>query len=124
MCETLLASFRDVRKHRPFRIGALVILYNHWHGLLQPRGEYAIGKIVGAIKQRSFHISFNRNERAVKWQKRFLDHRIRNEEDYYQHLEYMRLNPCKHRLVESAEEEWKYFFKQRNPFLLKGGESV
>jgi len=32
-------------------------------------------------------------KKLIRWQKRFMDHRVRDKEDYLQHLEYMRLNP-------------------------------
>jgi hypothetical protein len=34
-------------------------------------------------------------KKVIRWQKRFMDHRVRNEneEDHLQHLEYIRLNP-------------------------------
>jgi hypothetical protein len=45
-----------------------------------------------------------------------MDHRIRTEADYYQHLEYMRLNPCKHQLVEDEKANWPWWFVHEKPF--------
>jgi len=36
---------------------------------------------------------------ATIWQTRFLDHRIRDEDDFMHHVEYIRLNPVKHGYV-------------------------
>jgi hypothetical protein len=29
-------------------------------------------------------------KKVIRWQERFMDHQVRNEKDYFQHLEYMR----------------------------------
>ncbi|MFZ0927073.1 MAG: transposase, partial [Syntrophobacteraceae bacterium] len=95
-------------KHR-YRLGALVIMPDHWHALIKPQDKEVIESIVGSIKQRVFHASIRNGgaKETIRWQKRFMDHRVRNEKDYLQHLEYMRLNPYKHQLVNDAKEPWR-----------------
>jgi len=58
----------------------------------------------------------NAAERSFGGQPRFMDHRIRNEDDYFQHIQYMRLNPYKHESVKNEEEAWRWWFVHQNPF--------
>jgi putative transposase len=116
-----------VRERRRYRLGALVIMPDHWHALLNPKDKEVIESIVGNIKQRVFHasrqdgadgsaVSHGGAKNVIRWQKRFMDHRVRNEEDYFQHLEYMRLNPHKHQLVNDEKEPWRWWFVHKDPF--------
>ncbi len=134
-CAILMAAGHSVRGKHRYRLGALVIMPDHWHALIQPHDKEVIESIASGIKQRVFHASrqraahlgavggvdgsaaFHGGEKSViRWQKRFMDHRVRNEEDYLQHFEYMRLNPYKHQLVNDERERWRWWFVHKNPF--------
>jgi putative transposase len=115
-CEILLDACRSVREKHPFRLGALVILPDHWHGLIRPEEKQVVEGVVGGVKQRVYHESRKHDGKAVYWQARFMDHRIRDEADYFQHLEYMRLNPRKHELMPDDKAEWPWWFVHQNPF--------
>lgn len=41
------------------------------------------------------------------WQRRFWEHRIRNIDDYWNHVHYIHYNPIKHGLVKRIED-WPY----------------
>lgn len=56
-CLILLEACRSVRGKHPYRMGALVILPDHWHALIKPLENEVIESIVGSIKQRAFHAS-------------------------------------------------------------------
>ena len=46
------------------------------------------------------------------WQRRFWEHRIRDEQDYRAHMDYLHGNPLKHGLVASvAEWPWSSFHR-------------
>ena len=91
-CKILMDACYSVRERHRYRLGALVIMPDHWHALIRPRDKEVIESIAGSIKQRVFHASKQDGaKKVIRWQKRFMDHRVRNEEDYLQHLEYMRL---------------------------------
>ena len=137
------ASHSVWERHR-YRLGALVIMPDHWHALIKPQDKEVIESVVGSIKQRVFHASRQDGadsaappamtvrdgsaafhggvvldggaKKVIRWQKRFMDHRVRNEEDYFQHLEYMRLNPYKHQLVNDEKEPWEWWFVHKDPF--------
>lgn len=42
-----------------------------------------------------------KDERAI-WQRRFLEHVIRDESDYARHVDYLHWNPMKHGVVEKV----------------------
>ncbi len=137
-CRTLMDACYSVWERHRYRLGALVIMPDHWHALIKPQDKEVIESIVGSIKQRVFHASrqdgadsavrpatamlngsaafHGSAKKVIRWQKRFMDHRVRNEEDYFQHLEYMRLNPYKHQLVNDEKEPWHWWFVHKDPF--------
>ncbi|MEL6399758.1 MAG: hypothetical protein AAFR26_11810 [Cyanobacteria bacterium J06626_4] len=41
------------------------------------------------------------------WQRRFLEHQIRDEKDFVRHVDYIHINPVSHGLVK-APIEWPY----------------
>jgi putative transposase len=51
-------------------------------------------------------IRSDKGEVAI-WQRRYLEHHIRNEEDFADHVRYCWFNPVKHGLVKMAED-WPY----------------
>jgi putative transposase len=101
-CKVLQSAFHKTYPHYPFRLAALVILPDHWHAMIRPgirqetSGHRAvvIEQVVGAVKKNVLQ-DIQRNGPTI-WQPRFLDHRIRDEKDFLNQLEYIRLNPIKH----------------------------
>jgi putative transposase len=53
------------------------------------------------------NVELRRPEGRGIWQKRFLEHIIRDERDYSAHMDYVHFNPVKHGLV-AHPAEWKY----------------
>ena len=98
LCCELQGAFKDVYKFYPFRLPALVILPDHWHALIMPYPDIVIEEIVGGIKSNLMKLISKNQKRATIWQARFLDHRIRNDNDFLNHMEYIRMNPVKHGL--------------------------
>ena len=47
-----------------------------------------------------------RNERGL-WQRRFFEHRIKDEADFVRCMDYLHYNPVKHELV-SRVQDWPY----------------
>jgi putative transposase len=115
-CQILLDACRSISGRHLYRLGALVILPDHWHAPMKPLLKEVIESIVGSVKQRVFHASRRCGGQVIRWQPRFMDHRIRSEADYFQHLEYIRLNPYKHQLVDNESEPWPWWFVHHNPF--------
>ena len=101
-----------------FEITAICVLKNHIHMIIKEDELKNFSKIVSCIKK---HFSFYLNDKPTKnqlplsmqnrkeagiWQRRFYDHIIRNEEDFYKHLDYIHYNSYKHYKI--APKDWKY----------------
>jgi putative transposase len=117
--ERLRAAFRDERARRSFIIDAVAILPDHIHAIWTlPPGDADYSMRWRNIK-RSFtaaidpdqrpHVFVSRQhkkEQAI-WQRRFWEHRIRDQEDFNRHVDYIHYNPVKHGYV-SRPGEWPY----------------
>ncbi len=82
----LQQSFKQVHLYYPFRLAALVIIPDHWHGLIRPGKDVVIEQVVGNVKRNL--LNFLNLTRTIG-QQRFLDHRIRNGDDFSFHCEYI-----------------------------------
>jgi putative transposase len=84
-----------------YKLHAFVIMPDHLHLLVTPfeSVEKSVQLIKGGFSFRAKRdLEWNRDI----WQPGFTDHRIRDEEDWNRHLEYIRLNPVKAPLVEDT----------------------
>lgn len=114
----LLREFiRFVKSQRPFYIDAWVVLPDHLHAVLTlPDDDVDYSSRWREIKKR-FSKSLpktefltqtrkHKNERGI-WQRRFWEHTIRDDNDYWHHVNYVHFNPLKHGLV-SQVADWPY----------------
>ena len=60
----------------------------------------------GMPKGRTWSSHEKRMERGI-WQRRFWEHHIRNDADYWAHVRYCWTNPVKHGLVKQPQD-WRY----------------
>jgi len=111
---------RDERQRRPFIIDAAVLLPDHLHmiwTLPQGDGDFAIRWaaikgdfsrmwLAGGGSERHIAVSSHREERRGVWQRRFIEHTIRDEQDFARHADYIHYNPVKHGLVDSPVQ-WR-----------------
>ncbi len=56
--------------------------------------------------RRQYPRRFFKQEQAI-WQRRFWEHRLRDEKDFNQHIDYIHYNPVKHGVV-SRPVDWQY----------------
>jgi putative transposase len=96
----MMATLTHYSQHG-FLLHAYVIMPDHLHLLITP--EESLEKAVQLIKG---GFSF-RAKRELEWifdiwQPGFTDHRVRDEEDWQRHLEYIRTNPLEARIVEDS----------------------
>jgi len=103
----LRTAFHREKSAHPFEMDAAVVLPDHLHCLWQlPDGDtdysgrwarikryFSIG-CIGPTLANSASRSAKR-ERPI-WQRRFWEHRIRDEEDWRRHMDYIHYNPVKH----------------------------
>ena len=108
----LREAWRYVRSRHPFRTDAVVILPDHLHAVWTlPSGDADFSLRWRLIKERFSRavphgepISASRRragERGI-WQRRFLEHLVRNEADLAAHVDYIHYNPVRHGLVARA----------------------
>jgi len=106
-----------VKTSHPFTIDSMVVLPDHIHALWTlPQGDDDYSMRWMLIK-RHFSMSLpktenikmtrlRKRERGI-WQRRFWEHTIRDERDFYNHIEYIHHNPVKHGYVSNALN-WPY----------------
>jgi len=102
-----------VQQERPFEIVAIALLPQHLHCIWKlPDDDFDFSKRWGRIKSRFTKLwrsaggadkvssaSRTKRDEGGLWQRRFWDHRIRDEEDMIRHVNYIHYNPVKHGLV-------------------------
>ncbi len=83
------------------RLHAYVVMPDHLHVLITP--SVSVEKSVQLIKGGfSFRAKRELDWKGEIWQPGFTDHRIRDEEDWNHHIEYIRKNPVLAHLVEDS----------------------
>jgi len=115
----LRLAFREEMARRPFTINAVVIMPDHLHAIWTlPPGDsdYSIrwrnikraftAAIPLAQRPRVYGSHRDKREQTI-WQRRFWEHRIRDEQDFEHHVDYIHYNPVKHGYV-SSPVEWSH----------------
>jgi putative transposase len=106
-----------------YRLHAYVVMPDHLHLLITPFDtvEKSVQLIKGGF---SFRAKRELEWAGDIWQTGFTDHRIRDEEDWKRHLDYIRQNPIDARLVtDVALYEFMAFPKGEFPQGLKPSHS-
>jgi putative transposase len=116
--ERLRESVRREKQRHAFEIDAMVVLPDHLHCLWRlPEGDTDYSGRWSRIK-RYFSTGCHdvtalmtpsresKREKAV-WQRRFWEHRIRDDEDWRRYMDYIHYNPVKHGCAVSPRE-WPY----------------
>ena len=105
----------EVRARHPFAVLAWAVLPDHLHMIWRmPAGErdFALRwRLIKGRFSRSLPASPARRrlrpgERGI-WQRRYWEHRIRDERDLAAHVDYIHYNPVKHRLV-ARVRDWPH----------------
>ena len=103
--DTLRQVTKRVMARYPFTIDAAVVLPDHLHCLWTlPEGDgdhSTRWKLIKADFTRAIKGD------ASPWQRRYWEHRIRDDDDLSRHLDYIHFNPVRHGLC-SAPWEWPY----------------
>ncbi len=109
------------KRDYPFSIEAWVLLADHLHCIwTMPENDSYFSKRWGLIKatfskqtkaelhqEKWMNESKRKHRETTIWQRRFWEHRIRDEEDYVAHVDYIHFNPVKHGYVDQVRE-WPY----------------
>lgn len=67
-----------------------------------PALDISLERVLQLIKG-GFSYRLGKAKRGLVWQESFTNHRIRDEQDYQRHAEYIRMNPVSARLVDAPE---------------------
>ena len=135
----LQGCFRSVMFDLPYSTDAMVILPDHLHCIWTlPQGDADFSVrwkrikaaftrgYTGARRSSVSESMHTKNEGGV-WQRRFWEHRIRDERDFNLHCDYIHYNPVKHGLA-SLPIEWKHSsfgeFVERGVYSPTWGECV
>lgn len=114
--DLLRGAFSVVKKRRPFRIDAMVVLPDHLHAIWTlPEGDSdysgrwrAIKSgFVVALAREGICVARNARGEAEVWQRRFWEHTLRDERDLNHHIDYIHYNPVKHGHA-SCPADWPY----------------
>ena len=111
---TLRQAFRKTKRDHPFHIEAICILPDHLHCLMQlPDGDDDYPTRLRLIKARFSNAMPKRERRTASrmrkgergiWQRRYWEHRIRDQRDYNAHMDYIHDNPVKHGYVKRVRD--------------------
>jgi putative transposase len=99
--DLLLDVILHYRAQRKYALHELVIMPDHFHALITPAIEVSLERAVQFIKG---GFSFRLKSRFPVWQASFTNHRIRDDEDFEQHREYIRMNPVRAGLARTPAE--------------------
>lgn len=101
------------------RLHGWVLLNNHYHLIIWVENAQCLPKFISNLHSNSSRI-LNKYDRTlgrrIWWN--YWDHCIRNERDYYTHLNYIHHNPVKHGLVGRMED---YPFSSYREFIQRNG---
>lgn len=109
-------SFRRAKKNNPFTTKAIVILPEHLHVIWElpdddcdfsTRWRQVKTYFLQEVLEFNEPLLKNRRNQYSLWQRRFWEHRIRDETDLSAHVDYIHYNPVKHGLVQNVID-WPY----------------
>ena len=103
LAELFVKVIYEYRQQDRFRLHAFVVMPDHIHLIITPGEslERAMQFIKGGF---SYRASREFGLASQVWARGFTDHRIRDENDFLAHRNYIHMNPVRHNLVERAEE--------------------
>ncbi len=112
----LRKSFHQAQKNNHFIVDAVVVLPEHLHAVMTlPDGDsnYSLRwrqiktYFLKALVKEGECITKNQRNEYNLWQKRFWEHRVRDEQDLITHVDYIHYNPVKRGWVNQVQD-WPY----------------
>jgi putative transposase len=92
------------RRERRFLLHEFVVMPDHFHLLLTPTG-ITLERVMQFIKGGfSYRVKKELGLNLEVWDRGYVDHRIRDANDYDQHVVYIRENPVRAHLVGRAQD--------------------
>ena len=114
--DQLLGSMREAKNKYPYRHVAHVVMADHFHWLFEMLDENNFSKLVSFVKR---DVVWRLKEKGVneRWQNRFYDHVIRDQQDLDRHIDYVHFNPVKHGMVSKVGD---YPYSSFGEWLIRG----
>jgi putative transposase len=105
MARLQLDVLADKRAEGRFLLHEFVIMPDHFHLILTPDENVSLEKALQYIKGGfSFRAKQELRYRHFVWEEGFTNHRIRDEQDYDHHRDYIHQNPVEAGLSKTAQE--------------------
>ena len=99
-----LDTLYTYRERGIFQLYEFVLMPDHFHLLVAPKNRVSLEKSMQFIKGGFSHRFMKETgSRMEIWERSFTNHRIRDELDYEQHRQYLRMNPVRAKFVETPE---------------------
>jgi len=119
VAKSTVDCLKKLRKLFRFNVYIYCLMPDHFHGLIGP-GESVrtLGSICGSFKSLSPREYWSWGDGKL-WQRQFFDHIIRNQQDFEETLDYIRLSPVRRGLVEKPGD-WAY--TERLDYLRSDGQ--
>ena len=117
--QILLDMIREKAAKFKFPLIAYAILQNHYHLILKIPDAQKIPKFIGELNgtsARTINQADSIIDRKIWWN--YYDHVIRNESDFFKHLNYIHQNPIKHNVTKN----FSYKFSSYDSWLKKKGK--
>jgi putative transposase len=92
--ELMMDVLEHYREQKKYELHEFVIMPDHLHLLLTPAPEISLERTMQFIKG-GYSYRLGKTKRGLIWQESFTNHRIRDEQDYARHSEYICLNPVR-----------------------------
>jgi len=100
--ELIMDVLHHYLEQEKYSLHEFVIMPDHLHLLLTPAAEVSLERAMQLVKG-GFSFRLGKAKRGVVWQESFTNHRIRDEQDFEHHAEYIRMNPVRVGLVDRPE---------------------
>jgi REP element-mobilizing transposase RayT len=107
LAKSVCDCLKDLRKALGFDLHCYCLMPDHLHLLVGlGKSGKTLGEVCGSFKSLSTRVYWRWHQGRL-WQRQFFDHIIRNEVEYWDTVEYIRLNPVRKSLV-TDWRQWPY----------------
>ena len=109
----LVDTLLDYRTQGKYELHEFVVMPDHIHLLFTPAPELTLERVMQFVKGGFSHRAGKQLGPSLGiWARGYVDHRIRDMQDYESHREYIHQNPVRRGLANSAEQ---YPYSSANP---------
>ena len=112
MARLFIETLYHYRRQGRFSVHEFVVMRDHFHLIMTPT-QISLEKAIQFIKGGfSYRVKRKLGLNCEIWERGYIDHHIRDANDYSRHVEYTRLNPLKARMALTIGE---YLYSSAHP---------